>query len=135
MVCAGSLDKLAKVLKPGGHLSHIMNHGTDQAAMQKLQASGAVTVSTTLVKPDGVQLQEIFELIAAGKVKLEVAKVGFLGGCGFTQLPQLLANCDMLCRRVSMQSERSTVVLLTFSMTARLIKVQKPCVGPTYALQ
>jgi hypothetical protein len=30
----------------------------------------------TLVKPNGAQLAEIFELIAADKVKLEVAKVG-----------------------------------------------------------
>lgn len=70
-----------------------MNHGTDQAAMQKLQASGAATASTTLVKPDGVQLQEIFELIAAGKVKLEVAKVGpgvYMGGGGFTGVSSLL---------------------------------------------
>jgi hypothetical protein len=107
--CAGSIDKLAKVLKPGGHLSHIMNHGTDQAAMQKLQASGAATASTTLVKPDGVQLQEIFELIAAGKVRLEVAKVGpgglwlwslvvavFLGPWALGKLPVRLARHAVL---------------------------------------
>jgi hypothetical protein len=57
-----------------------MNHGTDQAALNKLNDGGAgPSASLTLVKPNGAQLQEVFELIAAGKVKLEVAKVGL--GC------------------------------------------------------
>jgi hypothetical protein len=72
---AGSLEKKATVLKPSGHLSHIMNHGTDSEGLRKLQAGGGPSASMTLVKPNGAQLQEIFELIAAGKVKLEVAKV------------------------------------------------------------
>lgn len=71
----GSVPKLTKVLKPSGHLSHIMNHGTDRDALQKLQDGEGPSASLTLVKPNGAQLAEIFELIAAGKVKLEVAKV------------------------------------------------------------
>lgn len=73
----GSVDKCVKVLKPSGHLSHIMNHGTDKEALAKLQQEGAggPSASLTLVKPNGAQLSELFELIAADKVKLEVAKV------------------------------------------------------------
>eukprot|EP00878_Enallax_costatus_P005695 GHUV01005972.1.p1 GENE.GHUV01005972.1~~GHUV01005972.1.p1 ORF type:complete len:104 (+),score=21.94 GHUV01005972.1:121-432(+) len=44
--------------------------GQDQHA----QGTGPL-VTLTLVKPDGKQLREILELIAAGKVKQEVAKV------------------------------------------------------------
>lgn len=51
---------------------------TDREALDKLQqeGSGGPSASLTLVKPNGAQLAEIFELIAADKVKLEVAKVG-----------------------------------------------------------
>jgi NADPH:quinone reductase-like Zn-dependent oxidoreductase len=74
---AGNIAKCARVLKPSGHLSHIMNHGTDQDALNKLKEGGAgPSASLTFVKPNGAQLQEMFELIAAGKVKLEVAQVG-----------------------------------------------------------
>lgn len=74
---AGCIPKCVQVLKPGGHLSHIMNQGTDQEALGKLQeGGGGPTASLTLVAPNGAQLQEVFELIAAGKVKLEVAQVG-----------------------------------------------------------
>ena len=74
---AGCIPKCVQVLKPGGHLSHIMNKGTDQEALTQLQeAGGGPTASLTLVTPNGAQLEEVFELIAAGKVKLEVAKVG-----------------------------------------------------------
>ena len=46
-------------------------------ALGKLQeGGGGPTASLTLVAPNGAQLQEVFELIAAGKVKLEVAQVG-----------------------------------------------------------
>lgn len=72
---AGSLEKKATVLKSTGHLSHIMNKGTDREGLQKLKEGGGPSASMTLVKPNGAQLQEIFELIVAGKVKLEVAKV------------------------------------------------------------
>lgn len=34
-----------------------------------------MSASMTLAKPDGAQLQEIFERVAAGKAKLEVSKV------------------------------------------------------------
>ena len=63
-------------MKPGGHLSHIANSGSDQGALKKLQESQeGPSASMTFVRPNGAQLQEILELMAAGKVKLEVAKV------------------------------------------------------------
>jgi hypothetical protein len=52
-----------------------MNHGTDSEGLQKLKTGGGPSATMTLVKPNGAQLQEVFELIAAGKVMLEVAKV------------------------------------------------------------
>lgn len=77
---SGNIPKCVQVLKPTGHLSHIMNHGTDREAiedMKKAHAEGqGPGVSFTLVQPNGHQLSEVLELIAAGQVKLEVAKVG-----------------------------------------------------------
>lgn len=71
------LQKLLSVTKPNGHLSHIMNAGTDQevlaAANKRHEEGKGPSVGTILVQPNGEQLQEIAELIAAGKVKLEVA--------------------------------------------------------------
>jgi NADPH:quinone reductase-like Zn-dependent oxidoreductase len=85
LLFTGQVNKLATVLKPGGHLSHIMNNASDKADIQRLQQQheqqqqdGGVegpSASITLVQPNGSQLAEVFELIAAGKVKLEVAKV------------------------------------------------------------
>lgn len=79
------MNKLTKVLKPGGHLSHILNNDADKADIQALQReseaeSDGISASMTLVKPNGAQLREVFELVAAGKVKLEVAKVGAMFG-------------------------------------------------------
>jgi NADPH:quinone reductase-like Zn-dependent oxidoreductase len=86
LLFAGQVNKLATVLKPDGHLSHIMNNASDKADIQGLQQQhkqqqqdGGVegpSASITLVQPNGAQLAEVFELIAARKVKLEVAKVG-----------------------------------------------------------
>jgi len=75
---AGQIAKCAGVLKPSGHLSHIMNHGTDQEALKQVQQGGGPSACTILVKPNGAQLQEVLELLAAGKVKLEVAKVSLV---------------------------------------------------------
>lgn len=71
--------KCVKVLKPAGHYSHIANSGTDNAALKALEAQHArgegPSVSLTLVKPNGRQLEEVLELFASHKVKLEVAKL------------------------------------------------------------
>ncbi|KIZ04982.1 putative Quinone-oxidoreductase [Monoraphidium neglectum] len=71
------LQKLLSVTKPTGHYSHILNGGTDNVALDAAKAahkaSKGPAVGNTLVQPNGAQLQEIANLIAAGKVKLEVA--------------------------------------------------------------
>jgi NADPH:quinone reductase-like Zn-dependent oxidoreductase len=73
------MAKIKSVLKPSGHYSHIMNSGSDSAALQELQAAHkegkGPSGSFTLVKPNGKQLQQLFELMQAGQLKLEVAKV------------------------------------------------------------
>lgn len=70
------LQKLLAVVKTSGHLSHIMNAGTDAALLEAAKEAHAAgkgpDVGTVLVTPNGEQLQEISDLIAAGKVKLEV---------------------------------------------------------------
>lgn len=76
---AGQISKLLKVLKPTGHLSHIVNNNADREEVQRLQQQpGGPSASMTLVKPDGPQLREVFDLIAAGKVRLHVAQVSKL---------------------------------------------------------
>eukprot|EP00879_Flechtneria_rotunda_P018308 GHRR01019205.1.p1 GENE.GHRR01019205.1~~GHRR01019205.1.p1 ORF type:complete len:277 (+),score=98.31 GHRR01019205.1:688-1518(+) len=76
---ADNVDKSISVLKPSGHYSHIGNAATNKDVIKKLQdqhkQGKGPSTSNTLVQPNGAQLAEIFELIAAGKVKLEVAKV------------------------------------------------------------
>lgn len=71
------LQKLLSVTKPSGHLSHIHNAGSDDAVLDAAKEAHAAgkgpSVGTLLVTPNGQQLQEIADLIAAGKVKLEVA--------------------------------------------------------------
>lgn len=72
-------DRCVAVLKPTGHYSHIANHGTDQEALTQLQAAHeqghGPGVSITRVKPNGAQLNDLFELMASDKLKLEVAKL------------------------------------------------------------
>ncbi|KAI8468220.1 MAG: putative zinc-binding dehydrogenase [Monoraphidium minutum] len=74
---SGLLQKLLAATKPSGHLSHIMNAGSSDDVMGAAKAAHGAGkgpgVSTTLVTPNGGQLQEIADLISAGKVKLEVA--------------------------------------------------------------
>jgi len=57
------LQKLLSTLKPTGHLSHILNAGTDNAilgAAKEAHAAGkGPGVSNTLVQPNGAQLQEV----------------------------------------------------------------------------
>jgi hypothetical protein len=71
------------VLKATGHISHIQNLGSDKDAIQAMAQRHKVgqsqqNASHTLVAPNGAQLEEVLGLLAAGKVKLEVAKVGAL---------------------------------------------------------
>lgn len=60
------LQKLLSVTKPGGHLSHILNAGSDDAVMAAAKEAHAAgkgpSVSTTLVQPHGQQLQEVRRL-------------------------------------------------------------------------
>jgi NADPH:quinone reductase-like Zn-dependent oxidoreductase len=76
---ADALDKCLSVLKPGGHYSHIQNLGTDPDVMQWLrqqhEAGKGPGVSHIFVTPNAGQLGEVLQMMAAGKVKLEVAKV------------------------------------------------------------
>ncbi|KIZ04980.1 putative quinone-oxidoreductase, chloroplastic [Monoraphidium neglectum] len=71
------LQKLLSVTKPTGFFSHIHNAGTDNEVLDAAKAAHAAgkgpAVAATLVQPNGAQLQEIADLVAAGKVKLEVA--------------------------------------------------------------
>jgi sulfite reductase alpha subunit-like flavoprotein len=57
------LQKLLATLKPGGHLSHILSAGTDNAILDAAKAKAAAGegpgVSVTLVQPNGAQLQEV----------------------------------------------------------------------------
>uniref|UniRef100_A0A383WHE0 Enoyl reductase (ER) domain-containing protein n=1 Tax=Tetradesmus obliquus TaxID=3088 RepID=A0A383WHE0_TETOB len=70
---------MSSLLKPSGHYSHIMNAGSDNAALQQMQAAHkdgkGPGASLTLVKPNGKQLETLFELWEAGTLKLEVHKV------------------------------------------------------------
>jgi NADPH:quinone reductase-like Zn-dependent oxidoreductase len=75
--CMGDKDCL-KVLKPSGHLSHIMNKNTDQELLQQVEADHKAGkgpgLTTVLVKPNGHQLGEVAQLIEQGKVKPVVSK-------------------------------------------------------------
>jgi hypothetical protein len=81
---ADALDKCLSVLKPTGHYSHIQNLGTDPAVMQRLrqqhQAGKGPGLSHIFVTPNGAQLGQVLQLMADGKLKLEVAKVGVVNG-------------------------------------------------------
>ncbi|WIA42334.1 hypothetical protein OEZ86_008346 [Tetradesmus obliquus] len=74
-----ALDKCLSVLKPTGHYSHIQNLGTDPAVVQRLrqqhEAGKGPSISHIFVTPNGAQLEHVLQLMADGKVKLEVAKV------------------------------------------------------------
>lgn len=76
---AGHIERCARVLKPTGHLSHIANAGTDNAALERMQREHAAGLgpgaSLTLVQPDGRQLAEVLRLMDEGRVRLEVARV------------------------------------------------------------
>lgn len=81
------MAKALSVIKPTGCYSHIANAGTDRAALQRLQDAAAAgkgpRASLTLVTPNGGQLAELLALVAAGQLRLEVARVsagGFGGG-------------------------------------------------------
>lgn len=83
---ADNISKCMTVLKPNGHLSHIQNLGSDKdrvQAMAQAHAEGKSQQSAfhVLVAPNGPQLEEVYGLMAAGKVKLEVAKVGEQAYC------------------------------------------------------
>ncbi|PSC70488.1 NADPH:quinone reductase [Micractinium conductrix] len=71
------LQKLLSVTKPSGHLSHILNAGSDEAVMKAAQEAHAAgkgpSVGTILVTPNGEQLQQISNLIGSDAVRLEVA--------------------------------------------------------------
>jgi NADPH:quinone reductase-like Zn-dependent oxidoreductase len=75
---AGDEDCL-KVLKPAGHLSHIMNKNTNQDKLKQVEADhkagNGPGLTVVLVKPNGQQLQEVAQLMEQGKVKLVVCKV------------------------------------------------------------
>lgn len=78
---ADNIPKCLSVLKPDGHLSHIQNLGSDKDRIQAMAQAHSEGKSQqnafhVLVAPNGPQLEEVFGLIAACKVKLEVAKVG-----------------------------------------------------------
>lgn len=75
-----NIPKCVSVLKATGHISHIQNLGSDKDAIQAMaqrhkQGQSQQSASHTLVAPNGAQLEEVLGLMAAGKVKLEVAKV------------------------------------------------------------
>lgn len=77
---ADNIPKCVSVLKPTGHLSHIQNLGSDKDAIQAMAQKHAdgtsqQNASHTIVAPNGAQLEEVLNLMAAGKVKLEVAQV------------------------------------------------------------
>ena len=59
----GLLQKLLLVTKPGGHVSHIFNAGTDNSVLEGAQAAHAAgtgpSVGTILVQANGEQLQEV----------------------------------------------------------------------------
>jgi NADPH:quinone reductase-like Zn-dependent oxidoreductase len=76
---ADALDKCLSVLKPTGHYAHIQNLGTQPAVMQRLRqqhdAGQGPGVSHIFVTPNGQQLGQVLQMMVAGKVTLEVAKV------------------------------------------------------------
>lgn len=57
------LRKLLAVTKPSGHLSHIFNAGTDRELLAQAEAAHkegkGPAVGTTLVQPNGGQLQQV----------------------------------------------------------------------------
>lgn len=73
------LAKVMSILKPTGHYSYILNRDTDFDKLKEWQdahkAGNGPSVSVTSVTPNGGQLQHLFGLWEAGKLKLEVQKV------------------------------------------------------------
>jgi NADPH:quinone reductase-like Zn-dependent oxidoreductase len=73
------LAKVMSILKPTGHYSYILNRDTDFDKLKQWQdahkAGNGPSVSVTSVTPNGEQLQHLFGLWEAGKLKLEVQKV------------------------------------------------------------
>lgn len=70
------LDTSAKVLAPGGVITHIMNRGTGGADKRYKEAYDAGTgprFVTTLVEPNGASLSKATELFNAGILKFKVA--------------------------------------------------------------
>lgn len=90
------LQKLLSVTKPSGHLSHIMNAGSDndiiEGAKKAHEEGKGPGVGTILVTPNGGQLQEIADLVAAGKVKLTVAAKHPLTAAGAAQAHDAVAT-------------------------------------------
>eukprot|EP00878_Enallax_costatus_P002373 GHUV01002549.1.p1 GENE.GHUV01002549.1~~GHUV01002549.1.p1 ORF type:complete len:321 (+),score=63.83 GHUV01002549.1:653-1615(+) len=76
---ADTRDKCLSVTKPDGQYSHIQNLGTQHNVLEQLQEQhkqgNGPGVTLIFVRPNGKQLTEIYRLMDAGKVKLEVAKV------------------------------------------------------------
>jgi NADPH:quinone reductase-like Zn-dependent oxidoreductase len=73
------LAKITALLKPSGHYSYILNRDTDFSRLQQWleshKAGNGPTASATMVTPNGEQLQHLFGLWEAGKLRLEVQKV------------------------------------------------------------
>jgi NADPH:quinone reductase-like Zn-dependent oxidoreductase len=74
------MAKIMSVLKPSGHYTYILNRDTDYAQLQQWldahkEGGKGPTASRTLVTPNGEQLEYLFGLWEAGKLKLEVQKV------------------------------------------------------------
>lgn len=71
--------KAVSVLKPTGCYSHIVHPGTDNELLGQMKEKHAkgegVSVVSTFVHPNGSQLQELADLMAANKVKLVVHQV------------------------------------------------------------
>ncbi|CAK0750506.1 hypothetical protein CVIRNUC_001996 [Coccomyxa viridis] len=67
------------VLKPRGHYQQIMNENLSVPRVLSRYVMGALhfgpSYGVTIVKPNGVQLQKIADLISEGKVKVIVDKV------------------------------------------------------------
>ncbi len=63
------------MLAPGGTYAHILNTGTSQDRVAAGEAWTDKKYTTTLVEPNGEQLQQVLDYIAAGKIKLVVERV------------------------------------------------------------
>jgi len=71
------LDSSAKVLVEGGVITHIMNRGTNGADLKYKESAANGTgpkFETTLVQPNGEDLQKAAELFDSGKLTIKIAK-------------------------------------------------------------